>query len=273
MAIIKEAESIDDLNRLKHDYIQTVAAPLDGMWLDGFLPKSRHFEIYIDGKRIGYFCVNQDNYLLQFHIVSESLADSSSLFDSVNHCELLNGTIAGAFVSTAEPAYLSLCLDFYSNFEVNALMYEHSADTQLDATEPDPNSIEPLIPVTESQLGTAIKFANEAIGAPEDWLNEYYTTRISKNELYGVWENGCLIAAGEARRSEHQMGIADVGMIVGKSRRGKGVATRLLRKLVAINNSNHLKSICSTEKGNVAAQKAIQRAGFRAENRIIRFQN
>ena len=60
-------------------------------------------------------------------------------------------------------------------------------------------------------------------------------------------------------------------MIVAPAHRGKGVATWILAQLVAMNDAEGLTSICSTERDNRAAQKAIERAGFFAGHRILQF--
>jgi predicted acetyltransferase len=122
------------------------------------------------------------------------------------------------------------------------------------------------------QLSQAIEFAVASIEAPREWLNGYYTNLINRHELFGGWENGRLVATGESRRfDDYQTEYADLGVIVAESERGKGTATQVLRQLVEMNEADGLKPICSTEKTNVAAQKAITRAGFLSINRIIRF--
>ena len=65
---IKAVEPILQLTELKHQYIQQATAPLDGMWLFGFVPLANHFGVYDSNKLIGYYCINTDGYLLQFHI-------------------------------------------------------------------------------------------------------------------------------------------------------------------------------------------------------------
>jgi predicted acetyltransferase len=111
-----------------------------------------------------------------------------------------------------------------------------------------------------------------SIGAPREWLEGYLGGLIAKQELFGAWQDGELIATGESRLShEHQPGYADLGVIVAPSQRGRGLATQMLRELVDRNDARGLRSICSTQKGNTAAQTAIRRAGFRARNRIVQF--
>ena len=126
--------------------------------------------------------------------------------------------------------------------------------------------------VDSAQLPQVVDFAVASIGAPEEWLSGYFANLIDRRELFGVWENGQLVATGKSRGyDEYQTEYADVGVIVAESERGRRMATQVLRQLVAMNEASGLKSICSTEKTNVAAQKAIGRAGFLANNRIIQF--
>ena len=61
-------------------------------------------------------------------------------------------------------------------------------------------------------------------------------------------------------------------MIVAKSQRGKGIATAVIQSLLIKANAKGLIAICSTEKVNIAAQKAISRAGLNTQDRIIQFE-
>lgn len=269
MIQVKRLESIDQLTELKKQFILQATAPLDGMWLCGFVPMASHFGIYDENALVGFFCVNDEGYLLQFFVNQNYKNQSSQLFESILDGDgLPAGRIKGAFVSTAEPYYLALCLDWFSKFQVNALMYQHVEGLNQ---QPQDNVLA-LTMIDSAKLLEAVDLAVAGIGAPAEWLSGYFANLINRQELFGVWENGHLIATGESRGyDEYQTDYADVGMIVAESARGRGIATQVLRQLVAMNEANGLKSICSTEKTNVAAQKAISRAGFFASNRIIQF--
>jgi predicted acetyltransferase len=262
-------ESTDRLAKLKKQYMEYTTAPLDGMWLCGFVPMASHFGFCQDNDLVGFFCVNDEGYLLQFFMNQNYQGQSSQLFESILHRDdSPTGEIKGAFVSTAEPDYLSLCLDRFSQFEVNSLMYQRAG---VSKEEPQENVLT-LTTVESSQLLEAVDFAVASIGASAEWLTGYYTNLINRQELFGVWENGRLVATGESRGyDEYQTEYADLGVIVAESERGRGLATQVLKQLDAMNKTNGLKSICSTEKTNVAAQKAIGRAGFFASNRIVQF--
>lgn len=268
----RPVEEIARLAELKRQYMAQTTAPLDGMWLCGLVPQAKHYGAYLGEELAGYLCVNDDDYLLQYFLSPQNRKRSSELLKTLLHEEhRLSSPIKGAFVSTAEPESLSLYLDHFSAFKVNGFMY------QLDEVSASSNQtadvdLPAMAPVDSTQLAETVRFAHAAIGAPEEWLTGYYTNLISRGELFGMWEKGRLIATGESRGyDEYQTDYADLGVIVAESSRGRGLATNILKLLVVMNEAKGLKSICSTEKTNVAAQKAIARAGFFAGNRILQF--
>ena len=263
----RKVESIDQLNELKTQYMDQTTGPLDGMWLCGFVPISSHFGFYEDDELVGFCCVNEEGYLLQFFLRSEDQAPSSEVFGALLKGNSAVGQIKGAFVSTAEPQYLSLCLDSFSAFKVNALMYRR------DKTSSDGSQAIELRLVEMDQLPETVRFVKSNVELPEQWLIGYLTNLIHRRELFGYWRDGRLLATGESRGyDEYQLEYADLGVIVAESERGKGLATRVLQRLVAITEAEDLDPICSTEKTNIGAQKAISRAGFFAGHRILQFE-
>ena len=268
----RPVREIAQLAELKRQYMERTTAPLDGMWLCGFVPQSKHYGVYLEDELAGYCCVNEDDYLLQYFVSPQNRERASEILALLlREKDILSSPIKGAFVSTAEPDSFSLYLDQFPTFKVNGLMYQlderaGSSNRTVDTDLP------PLAPIDSARLAETVQFATAAVGSPAEWLTGYYTNLISRGELFGMWEKGRLIATGERRDfDEYQTDYADLGAIVAESARGRGLATNVLRLLVAMNEAKGLKSICSTEKANVAAQKAISRAGFFAGNRIIQF--
>lgn len=266
---IESLESTDDVAALRAQYMQQTTAPLDGMWSCGFVPAARHVGIFMDDLQVGYACINDDGYLLQFYVDPAHQDQGAAVFETIiSGRHDVVGAVQGAFVSTAEPFFLAHCLDGYAHFEVNALMYQRDERAVVKSAAPWE-----LTPVEASQLPQAVDFAVASLGAPAEWLEGYFTRLIQRRELFGVRQDSRLVATGESRRfDEYQTGYVDLGVVVGPSRRGRGMATEILRRLVVMNESKGLKPMCSTEKTNLAAQKAIARAGFFAVHRILRFQ-
>jgi RimJ/RimL family protein N-acetyltransferase len=268
MLNIKKVTNLNELNLLKETYFKGSTSPLDGMWHFGFAPIADHYGFYENESLAGFCCINSDKYLLQFYLSESTQVLPQDLFTLIiNSNSPVIGEVNGAFVSTAEPQYLSLCLDNSSTFAVNALMYQYSDNKNVFSE----NEIE-LILANSDQLGLLVDFAIEAIGAPKEWLTGYYENLIKRNELwyYLIGEN--IVATGECRYfDEYQTQYADVGMIVSSEHRGKGIATKVLNQLVDIAKEKGLKPMCSTESSNIMAQKAIHKAGFVALNRIVSF--
>ena len=266
---IKKIELLSELAELKRDYFESSTSALDGMWHFGFVPMSEHYGFYEESVLKGFCCVNSDGYMLQFHLCANTQIDSRDLFTLISQGNSsVIGNLKGAFVSTAETDYLSLCLDNSRSFKVNALMYQ---DAKTCANESGDELT--LTLADETQLSNFVSFAASNIGAPQAWLTGYYTNLIKRKELWGYWIDNQLLASGECRFfDDYQTQYADLGMIVAVSERGKGLASRVLKSLKSKAIKQGLAAICSTESDNIGAQKAIVRAGFIATNRIIQFE-
>lgn len=266
MLEIKKIRSLNDISEHKKHYFMSSSAPLDGMWHFGFVPMSTHYGFYEDNALVGYCCINEEGYMLQFYLSSAAKTEAKELFTLIaQKNSTAIDSVNGAFVSTAEPEYLSLCLDNSSSFKVNALMYRHinpiknKKETGLELTL-----------ATQNQLSDFVEFAVNNIGAPEQWVTGYFGSLISRQELFGYWQDGLILASGECRLfDEYQTDYADLGMIVAQSERGQGIATGVLHSLVKSAVERDLTPICSTETANIGAQRAIRNAGLAPLNRII----
>lgn len=269
MLEIKPIEALEDISKQKQAYFTQSTAPLDGMWHFGFVPRSAHFGFYEQETLVGYCCINSEGYMLQFYLATDANTDAKELFTLIaEQNSAVIGSVKGVFVSTAEPLYLSLCLDNSSVFEVKALMYRKLKGS----TEGKKSELE-LVLAQPEELSEFVKFATTNIGAPEQWLTGYFGNLIQRKELFGYWSGGELLATGECRLfDEHQSGYADLGMIVAQSQRGQGIATQLLNGLARLATARGLIPICSTESDNLGAQKAIKRAGLVPLNRIIQIE-
>ncbi|OED63219.1 GNAT family N-acetyltransferase [Vibrio splendidus ZS-139] len=272
MLDIKKISTLSDLSELKTAYFTESTAPLDGMWHFGFVPISDHYGFYEDDTLVGYCVLNGEGYLLQFYLAPTTSTHIEDLFTLIveNNSSVI-GKVKGAFVSTAEPQYLSLCVDNTESFKVNAMMYRQNFLANSDCDSGRIEEIEMSL-ATEQQLDQLVEFASTTIGAPKEWLTGYYSNLIARQELWGYWESDDILATGECRKfDEHQTQFADLGMIIAQEERGKGLATRVIHFLKQHANSQGLEAMCSTESSNIGAQKAITRAGLSSKHRILQF--
>ena len=84
MTLIRELGSTEPLRLLKGQLVAQATAPLDGMWLCGFVPLATHYGFYEEDELVGFCCVNDDGYLLQFFLSSRHQDRSSSLFEAIS---------------------------------------------------------------------------------------------------------------------------------------------------------------------------------------------
>ncbi|WP_337249449.1 GNAT family N-acetyltransferase [Shewanella sp. KX20019] len=259
------------MSELKAQFFSLATAPLDGMWHFGFVAISEHFGFYENQVLVGYCCINADGYMLQYYLSPLAKISSRELFTLITQQDSkVIGTVIGAFASTAEPKYLSLCLDNSTMFAVNSLMYHLS--TEADTTGEANVKIDMALATTE-MLDSLVAFAVESIGAPEQWLTGYYLNLIQRQELWVSLKGKHIIATGECRTFDnYQTDFADLGMIVAQAERGQGIAVKILRYLINVAKQQGLKPICSTEIDNIAAKKSIARAGLVSNNRIIQIE-
>ncbi|MEO9654920.1 hypothetical protein [Marinomonas sp.] len=130
----QKIENIEGLRDFKKRYFEQSTAPLDGMWHFGFVPMSSHYGFYEDDLLVGYCCVNGEGYMLQFYLSESAQTQGRELFNLIaEQNSSVVDAIKGAFVSTAEPRYLSHCLDNSCSFKVNALMYQQVAPFESES--------------------------------------------------------------------------------------------------------------------------------------------
>ena len=255
-----EKATAEDVAALRQDCLRQLTAPLDGMW-ESFVSMADDYVICRKGKIIGHCSVDAAQKILQFH--TPEVPDPHASF----HQALTTLDITGAVAATCDPHFLSLCLDHQQSVSVNALMYHLTETTVIEPVTFPPNM--DFRAVGFSELETALAFGTETLRADRNWLTSYFTERIEGGELFGLWQNKQLIATGECRPSKTQKAYTDLGMMVAENQRGKGLATRILRRLLHLSRKRGLIPICSTESGNIAAQKAIIRSGFTSYHRIL----
>ncbi len=239
-------------------YLGQLVAPMDDMWA-AFVEGSSHYVLQIDGAPAGSCAIDAEKRLLRFHVESGQRGRSAELLRRVR--EELTPDCAMAF--SLDPHGLSTMLGLAARVEPHTLLYGPHG-------EPSSPGLEGLRSGEARDHGPVVDFQQAAIGAPSAFLEPYTRERLDRRELWLHEQDKRLLAVGELRRDDRQPGIAHLGVIVDREARGKGLATAMLSSLVRLCREEGLTPHCSTELGNVGAQRAIERAGFRADHRLFR---
>jgi GNAT superfamily N-acetyltransferase len=174
--------------------------------------------------------------------------------------------IATAQVGSHDPQFFALCLDQHKTVNVHTLLYHNpNGNRGQKISLQEGESFEKASLATLDEL---VAFSQLHTGDSGSWLKDYLSDWISQEAIYCLRDEGRLIALGELRPSPSQLGVADVGVIVHGDHRGKGMATRVVKALIHEAWAQQRTVIASTERQNLAAQKALAGAGLVTHHRM-----
>ena len=246
---------------LHRAYLDSLVAPMDGMWLS-FAQDGRRRLLQLDGETAGFFVLGDDGALLQLYVTPTFELRADELFAAV----IERHEVTGAMVSTADPVFLSLALEHQASIDVHTLLYEDRG-----AVEPPELAGAELVPVEPEELEAMAVAQEEALEQDlGDWLRGYLGHLIRRRELFALRRGEELLGTGETRVADLQPPYVDLGVITMKAFRRQGVASHILSRLKPLCYARDLQPICSTTMGNLGARKAITRAGFTARHRLLK---
>ncbi len=259
-------DDITSIEKMKQSYMDSLVAPLDAYWQAAIIDPAPHWELVMDGRSLGYFAADNQKRLLQFY-ASEREAE---LFAAVIGSEWVETAVAG----TNDPAFLSLCLDVHKQVSVNTYLF-HDARPVDPALPAYPKAMFRLS--SEGDLARLLAFygRNDEFSDPDAIESNFGSQRsyvqslIANQQSFILEDGGTLLGIGEVRLSASQPPNADVGMIVDKDHRRRGVGTSILARLKAYCASQNAVPICSCAAANTASRKTIEKAGFVAHHRIL----
>ena len=249
------------IERLRDDYLGALSAPMDGMWESTVIAHAAFWEIHDQEQRIGYFCLGANQELLRFHLYENALDRAQAIFEWM----LSTYSIQQATASTIEPLYFSLCLDVQSNITLHSYLFRDNQPRVL----PSGLSAGLFRKADKRELEEIVRFYQANVEGPGEWIETFLNARLMRDELFVLYDDHTLVATGECIPSQRQPPHADLGMVVARSYRGRGVGSFLLTQLKQRCYAAGWKPICSCEASNRASKKAIEKAGFISDQRIV----
>jgi predicted acetyltransferase len=259
-----KVESKNELTTLYQAFYQSLHAPFDSMW-DEIAGTAAQWKVIHENQAIGFYVIDDANALLNFFLVEAYLPALEDIFARV----ISKHKIKSGILSTNAPVFVSACADFAGTIAPHSYLFQDYQKCVVPAPVLA-NGVQPTLKLAQTtDYQAAVDFGVVAIEADRTWLEGYYALRIERQELY-LWQtNEEIIGACEARKSDTQAGIGDIGMVVGISYRRQGVGAYLLNQAKEICYQQGLTPICSCEKDNVGSRKSIYKAGFVSKHRIV----
>ncbi|MBA2287417.1 MAG: GNAT family N-acetyltransferase [Ktedonobacteraceae bacterium] len=246
------------------DYLRTLIAPMDGMWESAVIAQATFWEIQDQGRHAGYFCIGSDNDLLRFHLVEDCQVRAQEIFRRV----VSTHDIQYAIASTIEPLYFSVCLDMQRGITLHSYLFRDHTRVDLPAA----LSKYTFRQAKKSELADIERFYRANTEGPGDWIGAFVHKRLTREELFGLYDQQTLVATGECIPSQKQVPYADLGIVVAQAYRGRGLGSSMLIHLKRHCYAAGWQPICSCAAGNHASKKAIEKAGFISDQRMVKVQ-
>ena len=261
MLEIKPLETRDYESKYRAAYLSQLSLPQDGMW-EVFAQMAGYSELIWREKPCGFTSVNEQNQLLHFFVMPQYQNQVAEIWQGL----LEKKSVKAAQVGSHDPQFLSLCLDQNKTARVHTLLYHNPKSNRgKKITLLQGEAFEKASPDILDEL---ISFVQSHVGASGSWLKDYYSHWLGQHAVYCLRNDGRLVAMGELRPSPSQLGVADLGVFVHRDYRGKGTATRVVDALIHDGLIQKWTLIASTEQQNLAAQKALTRAGLATHHRM-----
>jgi GNAT superfamily N-acetyltransferase len=255
MIEIKQIVTAEIKSNLHKEYIKTLAEPIDGYWENVTIGRSECYEITYDEKVVGHFFVSLDKTLVQFHVSKEYCTYATEIFEYVIKSDI----VENAAVSTKEPEFLSLCLDYQKNVVADAYLFTDSKKVKCE-----------LDGFRNLSFRLAQRVDIDTIRSKcEAAFEGYHEDLIKNDQLFVLYDGDSLLGIGEFRITKSNEQFGDIGMIVVEEYRRKGVGTYIITKLKEHCYKNKLKPMACCDIKNRASKKTLERSGFISNHRII----
>lgn len=250
------------IQQLRSAYLRTLQAPLNGMWEGAVIAQATFWEIHDQERPVGHFCLDADHVLLRFALLTDQQVQAQEIFRwLISICP-----IQSAMASTLEVPYFALCLDMQKHIVVQQYLFR---DQKHIAASADPGK-QAVQKAGKQALPDIIHFYREHTAGAGEWIASFVQKRLAREELYLWYHEQTMVAVGECIPSQSQPPYADLGMIVAQACRGQGLGTAVLLYLKERCYTAGWEPICSCAVENQASKKAIERAGFLSEQRIVK---
>lgn len=219
--------------------------------------EAQYFKIYFESDWIGYACIGSDKTLWQFYLINTAWIHGQDIFRTL----IDQGYVKGAECISFDHLLMSLCMDFHKTACCSAYVFRDDTDVNYHLS-----SIRNL-------------YFNKAKEDDFDVLTEisgdfFYNLKehIQKQEVMMFYSGGELLGAGTCKKIFSSLNYYDIGMVVVDKHRNKGIGTLIVTQMKKYCYDHNLVPVCGCWYPNLASKRTLEKAGFIAKHRVIRFE-
>ena len=219
--------------------------------------ESEYFIIKVDSAMAGYICVGADKTLYEFYLMKSALLLSQEIFKYLIDMKY----ITSAYCKSFDHLLLSLCFDFYKQAVCSAYMFRDDIGMK-DSSRKNMDIFVRL--AGKDDIGSIIEMSGDFFCGLEE--------NISREEVFVFYADDVLLGAGSCKKVWDGMNFYDIGMVVAEGHRNKGIGTFIISNLKEYCYNNGRIPVCGCSYKNHASKKTLEKAGFAARHRIIKFE-
>lgn len=254
-----ESKIVDHMEIVKK-YVESLTGVVDDFWEEHILKGK--FYLLMDGEREeGFFTIYEEGdkkkYITSFYIEAASLKWGNEIFEDI----LTKFQIEKAYVATCDERFLSLCLDFHKQIELQAYFFDGTI--QHDAREAEFGM--------ECMKKVSVEEMPEIRNLTGDFYNDFTDEDIvtGKCELYRILHNNETLGVGVMVPNKLKTGYTACGEIVPEQHRRKGVARSLQLNMAQICRSKGEIPIGGCWYQNTISYKTFYSCGRYSSTRLL----
>ena len=246
--IIFTKSSIQEINLLLEEYLQTLTGVVDDFWEEHILMADIYL-IQKEDKDIGCFSIHNKEKITMFYLQHEFVFLAQDIFRRI----ISDFCVLTAFVATCDLLFLNLCLDFHKKVELQSYMF---------------SSVQKRV-VREPEYPRDLLTLADSSDEKDILDNELVAENIALGKYYVMRKNGVFLGQGFLNMQTLIPHTASIGMSVHPDFRQRGVGRSIIIHLANICRENGVTPCCGCWYYNPNSKSTLESAGFTAQTRLL----
>ncbi len=227
-------------------------------YLELQIERARLYLITRDQQQAGYFYLSEDGWLLEYFLAPEWINRVDSLFGVI----LKEFSVKKALCKSFDATLLSCCYAFHNASKAIGILFRDYVE-KPSIQPPNALSIRNAVPADEA----AIIAVNEEVFDYPSEVMPY----IQANQIFLYEKAGELVGFGIHSPVYPGRPNRDIGMLIVPAFRGQGYGQYIIQHLVHFCQENNWKPSAGCAIENIASRKCLEKSGFIARHRLLKF--
>lgn len=260
MIKIYSVSSIDELQELREEYGKRLPFAQD-LNIEENIWDSKYYKIEYDSRTVGYAIIDTKQTLWEFYLEEKVHMHSQDIFQYLIDMKY----IEAAECKTYDYLLMSLCHDFQRASEGSAYLFRDYSEIGY----PDNRFADITIRLADMEDYDKLEVLNQM----DEDVEFFYDLKkeINNQEVLVFLKENYLLGAGTFKKIWKDQSYRDIGMVVAKEHRKKGLGTFILIQLKEYCDRHDLASVCGCWYYNYASKRTLEKAGFITKHRVIHF--